>query len=259
MLFEFLSLVWIQNKEITLEFEFEILFQSNLPRPVWPIRPTGPTGLLAQPAHLGLAKPTRLGSGSVNRPSPAPFAHLSLSHRSLWRSGSPPLSPGDSGQLRWPPPSPPWAKHSPLHHLQSPPTRSVGRLLSEEIRGRIPLRILYLGRHRARYLAGFSPDACCASSRRPQCVCARRWKRRVRCSRWCRGEDFPRPRLVGRAGSAPPCLPGMHLGVWWASSSPLHLLFLLLAMVSDHTGQDQWAKLTDLALCCCCWMHASFS
>jgi hypothetical protein len=37
-----------------------------------------------------------------------------------------------------------------------PPTRSVGRLLSEEIRGRIPLGILHLGRHRARYLASFS-------------------------------------------------------------------------------------------------------
>jgi hypothetical protein len=38
----------------------------------------GPTGQLAQPAHSGTAKPTRLGSGSVNRPSPAPLALLSL-------------------------------------------------------------------------------------------------------------------------------------------------------------------------------------
>jgi hypothetical protein len=55
------------------------------------------------------------------------------------------------------------------------------------------------------------------------------------------GEDFPRLRLVGRAGTASPCRPGMHMGDWWASPSPLHLLLLLLAMVSDQTGQDQWA------------------
>jgi hypothetical protein len=38
----------------------------------------GPFGQLAQPAHSAAAKPTRLGSGSVNRPSPAPLALLSL-------------------------------------------------------------------------------------------------------------------------------------------------------------------------------------
>jgi hypothetical protein len=76
----------------------------------------GPTGQLVQPAHLGQAKPTRLGSGSVNRPSPALAAHLSLPHRSLWRSGSPPPSPGDSGQLRWPP-SPMLGQNGRLHFL----------------------------------------------------------------------------------------------------------------------------------------------
>jgi hypothetical protein len=34
------------------------------------------------------------------------------------------------------------------------------------------------------------------------------------CSRRCYGEVIPRPRLVGRAGTAPPCRPGMHLGDW---------------------------------------------
>jgi hypothetical protein len=43
----------------------------------------GPTGQLAQPAHSGMAKPTRLGSGLVNRPSPAPLALLSLPSISL--------------------------------------------------------------------------------------------------------------------------------------------------------------------------------
>jgi hypothetical protein len=43
-------------------------------------------------------------------------------------------------------------------------------------------------------------------------VSARRWKRRLWCSRRCCGEVIPRPRLVGRAGTAPPCRPGMHLG-----------------------------------------------
>jgi hypothetical protein len=28
------------------------------------------------------------------------------------------------------------------------------------------------------------------------------------------GEVYPRPRLVGRAGTASPCQPGMHLGAW---------------------------------------------
>jgi hypothetical protein len=72
---------------------------------------------------------------------------------------------------------------------------------------------LHLCRHRARYLIGFSltPDVLL---RGDLSVCARQWKRRVRCSRWCRGEDFPWPSLVGHAGTAPPCRPGMHLGVW---------------------------------------------
>jgi hypothetical protein len=33
------------------------------------------------------------------------------------------------------------------------------------------------------------PGACGASPSRSWCVCARRWRHRVRCSRWCRGED----------------------------------------------------------------------
>jgi hypothetical protein len=32
------------------------------------------------------------------------------------------------------------------------------------------------------------------------------------------GEDLPRQPLAGRAGTALPCHPDEHLGVWWASS-----------------------------------------
>jgi hypothetical protein len=53
------------------KFEFGICFKTN-DQSLF-----GPTGQLAQPAHSGTAKPTRLGSGSVNRPSPAPLALLS--------------------------------------------------------------------------------------------------------------------------------------------------------------------------------------
>jgi hypothetical protein len=83
----------------------------------------------------------------------------------------------------------PWAKHSPLCPLQPPPNSFAGHLLSEEIRGWIPLGISPLGHHWARYLAGFSLTPV-VLLRVGLGVCARRWKRRVRCSRWCRGEDL---------------------------------------------------------------------
>jgi hypothetical protein len=39
---------------------------------------------------------------------------------------------------------------------------------------------------------------------------ARRWKYQGEVLPVQLGEDFPRPRLVGRASTAPPCRPGMH-------------------------------------------------
>jgi hypothetical protein len=45
-------------------------------------------------------------------------------------------------------------------------------------------------------------------------VSVRRWKRQDVVLPVQLGEVLPRPRLVGRAGTASPCRPGMHLGVW---------------------------------------------
>jgi hypothetical protein len=95
---------------------------------------TGPT------SPPGSVKPTRLGSRSVNRPSLAP----SRSPSPLEFTGNPgllPPSPGLSGQPRRSPPSPPWAKHSPLRPLSTPPNGTFGHLLSEEIWGDFPFGI----------------------------------------------------------------------------------------------------------------------
>jgi hypothetical protein len=89
-----------------------------------PLDPTGPPGSV---------KSDRLGSGSVNRPSPAPLTLTLSSSRSHWRPGSPSPSPGFSGQLRWPPPSPPWVKHSPTRPLPATPNGFAVCLLPEEI------------------------------------------------------------------------------------------------------------------------------
>jgi hypothetical protein len=88
----------------------------------------GPLDLTGPP---GLVKLDQLGSGSVNRPSPAPLTLTLSSSRSHWRPGSP--SPGFSGQLRWPPSSPPWAKHSPTCPLPATPNGFAIYLLPEEI------------------------------------------------------------------------------------------------------------------------------
>jgi hypothetical protein len=69
---------------------------------------------------------------------------------------------------------------------------------------------------------------------------------------------------LGRAWSATRALP-RHAGqvCTWATGESLllllHPLLLSQAMVSDHAGQDQWAKLTELALWWCCWMHIWFN
>jgi hypothetical protein len=51
------------------------------------------------------------------------------------------------------------------------------------------------------------------------CVCARRWKRHLWCSRRCCGEVNLGSHPAGRAGTAPPCRLDKRLGAWWVSSS----------------------------------------
>jgi hypothetical protein len=219
----------------------------------WPNRPAGPSG------PLGSAKPTGSGLGQSNRPSPAPLTLLSDSHRHLWRSGSPPPSPGHSGRLRRPSPLPPWANHSPQHPLPAPPSGIACRLLSEEIWVISPLRICRLRAppmwclavlglaepaelahvlvsHSARWLKHQGVMLLVwAWWRLPQAASG--WPRRL-----C--PTMPSTQAPGRLVSTP--------------SSPLHHLLLSLSMVSDHAGQDQWAKLTELTLWCCYWMLVWF-
>jgi hypothetical protein len=90
----------------------------------------------------------------------------------------------------------------------APSTSSTKRLIS-------PLGIYRLRAPPMRCLAARTYWACwvCAGA------CASRalagGSAKVWCSRCGLGEDLSRPRLVSRAGTALPCQPGMHLGVWW--------------------------------------------
>jgi hypothetical protein len=61
------------------------------------------------------------------------------------------------------------ANYSPLHPLSSPPSGSVGRLLSEEIGVIFPLGICRLRAPPMRCLTGFFLDASYASSRGSLC------------------------------------------------------------------------------------------
>jgi hypothetical protein len=62
------------------------------------------------------------------------------------------------------------------------------------------------------------------------------------------GEDDLGQLLIGRAGTALPCRSDELLGAGeCASLLPDHLL-LSLTLVSDHVGQIQRVKLTELAL-----------
>jgi hypothetical protein len=160
-----------------------------------------------KPAHPGTAKPTRLGSGSVTRPSSAPPRSPLSSSRSHWRLQI------LFGQLRWPLPSPPWAKHSPPRPLPAPPNGIVVCFLPEEIRVVSPLGICRLRALRcdasplelAEHAEGAQVLAprVCSPVEAPDVVLPVHL-----------GEVSPRPRLVGRAGTASPCRPGMHLGAW---------------------------------------------
>jgi hypothetical protein len=142
-----------------LKFCFKIIGQSQF----------GPSGQLAQPAHSGTAKPTRLGSGSVNRPSPAPLGLLSLSSfpLAIWIAAAAwPLRPTPvasavaslGGSLASAPStsSTEWNRRPPP--LRGDPWKDPARNFASLLPpSSIPRRLL--------------PDACCASLRRSQCVC----------------------------------------------------------------------------------------
>jgi hypothetical protein len=203
---------------------------------------------LAQLAHLGSVNPTRLGSGSVNRPSPAP----SLSSLSPRASLATPnhrrrrrlASPANSGGLR--------RRHlgrntclRALYHLHqtessaaSSPRRSGWSLLS----GSAAYEHLW-----CRASPSWSLLQCLCF------VCECRWKCQGVVLPVQLGEDFPRPRLVGRAGTASPCRPGMHLGVWWVWFFSSSSAFSSLASIAGHLAMNSCAKLTDLILWSCYW------
>jgi hypothetical protein len=216
--------IWFEfKKEITFEFKFGILIKSIGQSQF------GPTGLLAQPAHSGSAKPTRLGSGSVKPTQPSPIRPLSLSlvepsgeldrrRRRL----APPANPGGHRHRhlrRITRPSTPYQ----LHQVESPTASSPrgsgwsfpsGSAVSEHPR------------------CGASPCWSLLSQLSLlRCLCLAvlaGWSVKVWCSRCGLGEDFPRQPLAGRAGPALPCHPDEHLGVWWA------LLLLLTTFCFSH-------------------------
>jgi hypothetical protein len=199
----------------------------------------GPTGLLAQPAHLArLSQPARVWVEPPTQPSPSLTHLLLLSSLSL-ATRSPPPSPGRSGQLRWPTPSPPWAKCSLQHPLPPPPNSFGGCFLYEEIRGWISLRESPLCRRRSltppdlitRVAVRLRGDLCVCVHAGGSANCGAPGGAAVKSS-------------LGRAWSAARALP-RHAGqvCTWATGEPLllpiPLLLLSLAMVSDHAGQDQ--------------------
>jgi hypothetical protein len=72
-------------------------------------------------------------------------------------------------------------------------------------------------RLQARHLARAFPGACCAPPRWSWWLSGTGGSILGGCSLCCdaaAGEDFLGPRLVGRASTASPCRPGMHLGDW---------------------------------------------
>jgi hypothetical protein len=189
MLFEF----WIElNSKIKIEFQiFKTKFdlEMSFGPLAWPNQPgwSNPTGQV-----LGQSNWTRPASVSPSRPStPSPV-----------NPKSPPTSPAFPGQLRWPPPPPPWAKHSPLRPLPAPPSGIRGDRGGlhawDPLPSSTPVRCLTAGlAERAQVLA----LCLCSPVEAPDVVLPVHY-----------GEVFPRPRLVGRAGTASPCRPGMHLG-----------------------------------------------
>jgi hypothetical protein len=199
--------------------EFQI--QPNLIELVdglWPIGPVQPPRLgLTQWPGPGSVKPTQTCFGPSPlldlagdwiaaavawplRPSP-----MAIAVTTMGEMLPPAPSSSSTEQIRWPLPlrGDPWLD------------------LTQRITSLSPL---------ISHLAGPLHLACCACLRWSKCVCAHRWKRRMRCSRWYRGEDFLGWHLAGRAGTAPPCRLDTRLGERWAF---LHLLYPAL-LFSDH-------------------------
>jgi hypothetical protein len=168
-----------------------------------PFDPTGPPGSV---------KPDLLGSGSVNRPSPAPSLSPLSSSSSLAKPKSPLPSPGQSGHLRWPSPPMLGAKLSPQFPLPLTPIGIGGSFLSGEIWGGFPSVSTAIDRLRF----GASPSllycACCATSGACDALVLAGGSAVVWCSRCVLGEVILGQPLAGRAGTALPCRPDEHLG-----------------------------------------------
>jgi hypothetical protein len=179
----------------------------------------GPLGPTSPP---GLVEPDWLGSGSVNRPSPAPLTLLLSSSWALANPKLPPPSPDHSGQLRWPLPPMIGAKPSPQLPIPPPPVGIDGSFLFEEICGWFPLG----------FRCRRSPPTWCLAE--PSPVLAVRPLVVVKCMRGrrdvvllvCRGEDYPAQPLAGRAGTAMPSRRAPRR--WWAWLLLLSILLLLL-------------------------------
>jgi hypothetical protein len=158
-------------KELVFEFKLEFWIKSN-----WQNQ-SGPTGLLAQPAHLAWLNWPGSGLGQSNRPIPA-LTRLSLSLSSS-------LAIRVAAAATWPlRPSPvtlaadAWTEWSPPLPLPTPPVGIRGNLPSEEIGMVLPLGI---HRHQSPPVRCFSQPLLlgllctlwCWS-----CDVTRRWKRR---------------------------------------------------------------------------------
>jgi hypothetical protein len=172
---------------------------------------------LASPAHLAGFNPTGQVPGRSNRPSPDLLARspLPLSSFSPVTVVAAAIA-CNSWHLRWFPPLPPGQ----LMHLDATYLRfqldsadapSARRSLATAIRVSAIPAMLELGQD-SRLLVRCSCSYGGFGGRAAPVEVSP-----VGCSRCCHGaaagKVSPGLRLVGRAGTAPPCLPGMRLGV----------------------------------------------
>jgi hypothetical protein len=225
-----------------------------LPKPNWPIWPAGPTGLPAHPAHpavLNLLARVWVGPTDPAQPWPplslTPVASLAIC-----------IAPAVARPSRPPPAS--IADATLGETLPSAPSSSS----TEPIRWPLLLRgdrWLDLAQRIASlsppssHLAGPLHVAGCACLQWSRCVRARRWKRRC-------GAPGGATVMTSLDRIQPAARTLLRHAVWtsvWAQGESLLLLLpnpllLLLAMISDLAGQDPWAKLTELAQCCCWWL-----
>jgi hypothetical protein len=171
-------------------------------------------GPLASPSHLAGSNPTDWVLGWSNRPSPVPSL-TSLHSELLLRPRSPP-PPEDSGRLRWFPPLSLEANNR-LHDAY---------LFTEWIWNPSLVRgdpLLLWIRVPPNQPPPSSPPMAASRAGAEEWCCGDCGDRAtpveaspMGCS-WCchgatAGEVVPGPRLVGRAGTAPPCQLGQHLG-----------------------------------------------